>query len=58
MRPLQAYCHLSLGTLYAKRDQREQARAELSAAIELYRAMEMAFWLPQAEATLAKVKAH
>ena len=32
MRPLQAHCHLSLGTLYADRGQREQARVELSAA--------------------------
>jgi hypothetical protein len=35
--------------------QRQQARAELSAAIELYRAMDMTFWLPQAEATLAQM---
>jgi tetratricopeptide (TPR) repeat protein len=56
MRPLQAHCHLGLGTLYAKIDQREQARAELSAAIELYRAMAMTFWLPQAEAGLAQVE--
>jgi hypothetical protein len=28
--------------------------ATLSAAIELYRAMDMAFWLPQAEAALAQ----
>jgi tetratricopeptide (TPR) repeat protein len=55
MRPLQAHCHLGLGTMYAKVDQREQARAELSAAINLYRAMEMTFWLPQAEAVLAQV---
>ena len=55
MRPLVAHCHHGLGTLYAKFGQREQARAELSAAIELYRAMEMTFWLPQAEATLAQV---
>ena len=54
MRPLQAHCHLGLGTLYAKTGQREQARAELSAAIDLYRAMEMTFWLPQAEAVLAQ----
>jgi hypothetical protein len=33
----------------------EHARAELSATIELYRAMDMTFWLPQAEAALAKV---
>jgi hypothetical protein len=54
MRPLQAHCHLGLGTLYAKVGRREQARAELSAAIKLYRAMDMTFWLPQAEAALAK----
>jgi class 3 adenylate cyclase/tetratricopeptide (TPR) repeat protein len=55
MRPLQAHCHHGLGTLYAKIDQREPARGELSAAIDLYRAMEMTFWLPQAEASLAQV---
>jgi hypothetical protein len=35
---------------------REQARTELSAAITLYRAMEMTFWLPQAEAALGQVE--
>jgi class 3 adenylate cyclase/tetratricopeptide (TPR) repeat protein len=55
MRPLQAHCHLGLGTLYAKTGQQEQARAELSAAIELYRPMDMTFWLPQAEAALAQL---
>ena len=57
MRPLQAHCHLGLGKLYAKIDQREQARAELSAAIALYRAMEMTFWLPRAEVVLAQMEA-
>jgi predicted ATPase/class 3 adenylate cyclase len=57
MRPLVAHCHLGLGTLYARRGQRQQARAELTTAIALYRAMEMTFWLPQAEATLAQVNA-
>jgi tetratricopeptide (TPR) repeat protein len=56
MRPLQAHCHRGLGTLYTKIDQREQARAELSAAIALYRPMDMSFWLPQAEAALAQVE--
>jgi predicted ATPase/class 3 adenylate cyclase len=56
MRPLVAHCHLGLGTLYARTGQREQARAELSTAIEMYRAMEMTFWLPQAEAALAQVE--
>ena len=54
MRPLQAHCHLGLGTLYTRTGQREQARAELSMAIALYRAMDMHFWLPQAEAALAQ----
>jgi hypothetical protein len=56
MRPLQAHCHRGLGMLYTAAGQREQARAELGSAIEMYRAMEMTFWLPQAEATLAQVE--
>jgi tetratricopeptide (TPR) repeat protein len=56
MRPLQAHCHRGLGTLYATIGQQEQARTELSAAIVLYRAMDMTFWLPQTEATLAQVE--
>jgi class 3 adenylate cyclase/tetratricopeptide (TPR) repeat protein len=56
MRPLQAHCHLGLGTLYATIGQREQACAELTTAIDLYRAMDMTFWLPQAEAALAQVE--
>jgi tetratricopeptide (TPR) repeat protein len=53
MRPLLAHCHLGLGTLYSKVSRREEARAELAAAIDLFRAMEMTFWLPRAEAELA-----
>jgi hypothetical protein len=56
MRPLQAHCHRSLGTLYAQLGQPEQARTELSVAIEMYRAMEMTFWLPQTEVPLAQVE--
>jgi uncharacterized protein HemY len=56
MRPLQAHCHHGLGTLYARSGQREQARTALSTAIDLYRTMEMIFWLPQAEAALAQVE--
>jgi tetratricopeptide (TPR) repeat protein len=58
MRPLQAHCHCGLGTLYAKVGQREQARTALATAIDLYRAMDMTFWLPQAEAALAEVEGH
>jgi tetratricopeptide (TPR) repeat protein len=57
MRPLQGHCHLGLGTLYTRTGQREQARVALSTAIDLYRAMDMTFWLPQAEATLAQISA-
>jgi tetratricopeptide (TPR) repeat protein len=56
MRPLQAHCHLGLGTLYARTGQRQQAQAALSAAIDLYRAMGMPFWLPKAEAVLVQVE--
>jgi len=56
MRPLVAHCHRGLGTLYAMTGQREQARAELSTAIAMYRGMEMTFWLPQTEAALAPVE--
>jgi tetratricopeptide (TPR) repeat protein len=56
MRPLQAHCHRGLGSLYAKIGQREQARAEVVIAIELYKAMDMTFWLPQAEAALTQVE--
>ena len=53
MRPLLAHCHRGLGILYSRVGRGQQARASLSTAIALYRAMEMAFWLPQAEAALA-----
>ncbi|MGH8063986.1 MAG: ATP-binding protein, partial [Candidatus Entotheonellia bacterium] len=56
MRPFQAHCHRSLGTLYSGTGQQVKARTELLAAITLYRAMEMTFWLPQTEATLARVE--
>jgi hypothetical protein len=56
MRPLQAHCHHGLGKLYATRGQREQARIALSTALDMYRAMEMIFWLPETEAALAQVE--
>jgi predicted ATPase/class 3 adenylate cyclase len=56
MRPLQAHCHCGLGMLYAKLDQRQQACAALATAVDLYRAMDMTFWLPEAKAALAQVQ--
>jgi hypothetical protein len=57
MRPLVAHCHRGLGTLYRQVDRDEHAKAELNTAAELYRAMEMPFWLEKAEAVLAQVGA-
>jgi class 3 adenylate cyclase/tetratricopeptide (TPR) repeat protein len=56
MRPLLAHCHRGLGVLYGKIGRPEPARVELSTAIEMYRTMDMTFWLPEAEAALAQVE--
>jgi tetratricopeptide (TPR) repeat protein len=55
MRPLAAHCHLSLGTLYRQIGRYDEARTALSTASELYCAMHMTWWLPQAEAALAQM---
>jgi hypothetical protein len=41
---------------YANIDCGPPPRAALATAIDLYRAMDMTFWLPQAEATLAQME--
>jgi class 3 adenylate cyclase/tetratricopeptide (TPR) repeat protein len=56
MRPLQAHCHRGFGTLYSRTGKSAQASAELSTAIDMYRDMEMTFWLPQAEVALEQLK--
>ena len=56
MRPLLAHCHRGLGTLYTATGQREQARVALNTAIEMYRVMDMTFWLPETETALAQVE--
>jgi ATP/maltotriose-dependent transcriptional regulator MalT len=56
MRPLLAHCHRGLGTLYATLGRGDTARTALAAAIALSRAMDMTFWLPEAEALLAQVE--
>jgi len=56
MCPLQAYCHHGLGLQYGKLGRLEGARVELSAASELYRAMEMTFWLHPVETALAQAQ--
>jgi len=49
MRPLIAHCHLGLGKLYSRTGDREQAQGHLTAAITMYREMDMRFWLEKAE---------
>jgi tetratricopeptide (TPR) repeat protein len=56
MKPLQAHCHRDLGLLYSRTGQSEQAHAELSMAIKMYRDMEMKLWLPETERRLAELK--
>jgi tetratricopeptide (TPR) repeat protein len=56
MRPLVAHCHLGLGRLYHQIGRAELARSALTTAIDLYRTMDMTFWLPQAKAALAQVE--
>jgi hypothetical protein len=53
MRPLAAHCHLGRGTLYHQIGWHEEAQAALFTAVKLYRAMDMAFWIPQVETALA-----
>src|SRR5262249_25196168 len=55
MRPLVAHCHLGLGTLYRNVGRDDEAQAELATAAEMYRTMEMTFWLEKAGAVLAQV---
>lgn len=55
MRPLLARCHLGLGILSHMVGKLDQARSELSAALELFRSMGMAFWVDRVEARLATV---
>jgi tetratricopeptide (TPR) repeat protein len=47
MRQLVAHCHLGPCTLQSRIGRVDQARTDLTAAIALYRAMDMTFWLPQ-----------
>src|SRR5262249_5405974 len=52
MRPLKAQCHLALGELAAKRGNKQQARDQLTVAVEMFREMGMQTWPEQAESAL------
>jgi tetratricopeptide (TPR) repeat protein len=55
MRPLQARCHLAHGILRGLAGRRDEARAALSASIELAQAMDMRFWRDRAEIALKEL---
>jgi tetratricopeptide (TPR) repeat protein len=58
MRPVMAHCHLGLAILYKKTGRLDQARFEISAAIDLYRPMRMTSWLNRAEVALTASPPH
>ena len=53
IRPVVAHAHAGLSNVYVLTGKAEHARLELSAAIDLYRAMQMTHWLSLAEAATA-----
>jgi hypothetical protein len=53
MRPLVAHCHLGLGKLYRRTDNREQAREHLATATAMYQEMGMTYWREKAEAEIS-----
>ena len=55
MRPLIAHCHLGMGKLDQRRGHHSEARAGISEATELYREMDMHFFLKQAESGLQAI---
>jgi tetratricopeptide (TPR) repeat protein len=48
MRPLVAHCHLGLGTLHGRAGKRDDSQEHLATAVQMYREMDMQFWLEQA----------
>jgi hypothetical protein len=53
MHPLVAHCHLGLGKLYRRIGKRDEGGHHVTTATTMYRAMDMPFWLEQAEAEMA-----
>ncbi|MGI9570616.1 MAG: tetratricopeptide repeat protein, partial [Desulfobulbia bacterium] len=51
MRPLLAHCYLELGKL-SSRLRNDEARSHIQKAVDLYRSLDMQFWLPEAEEIL------
>jgi tetratricopeptide (TPR) repeat protein len=55
MRPLVARCHLGLGTLSRRTGKWHDAQKHLTTAAEMYREMDMQFWLEQAESAMREL---
>ena len=49
MRPLVAHCHSGMGRLYRRAGKPEDARQHFTAATNIYRELNMRFWLAQVE---------
>jgi tetratricopeptide (TPR) repeat protein len=49
MRPLEAHCHRGLGRLHQRRGDPETASVELRAARDLFRTMDMTYWLDETD---------
>jgi hypothetical protein len=54
MRPLVTHCHLGLGRLFRRTNERVKTEEHLARATEMYREMGMSFWLEKAEAALGR----
>jgi hypothetical protein len=50
MRPLEARCHLGLAALHHAHGRADEARAAADRATQMFRDMEMGYWLARAEA--------
>jgi len=56
MRPLVAHCHLGLAKLYRRTDRRNLAQQHLTTAANMYRTMDMQFFLKQVETDTPKLR--
>ena len=53
IRPLEALCHLSLGVVAGRVGNRAEAKEQITRALQMLRAMDMRYWVAQAESALA-----
>jgi hypothetical protein len=56
MRPIVAHRHLGLARFHRRTDKRQEAQEHLSAAVSMFREMDMRSWLEQAKTELGKLR--